>query len=133
MSMDVSVSKLVIVSYLGVALVSFIIFDKLFDWIWISFEALNQVAIIGNALTLTSLLAVFATAILIFWMKRHPEVDPFIHETVIELRKVTWPGWKDTQRSTIIVIAFSVTLATSLWLMDQVWQRVTDYILTFGI
>lgn len=131
--MDVSVSKLVIVSYLGTALVAFIIFDKLFEWIWISFDALNQVAIIGNALTLTTLLAVVATGLLIFGMKKHPEVDPFIHECVIELRKVTWPGWADTQRSSIIVGAFSVTLAVSLWLMDQVWQRVTDYILTFGI
>ena len=127
------VSRLVTLSYLGVALVAYVIFDKLFEWIWILAEPLNQVALIGSAFTLTSLIAVIATVLTIFWMKKHPQIDPFIHETVMELRKVTWPGWQDTQRSTVIVIAFSVVLAFSLWFMDQIWERVTDYILTFGI
>lgn len=126
-------SRFVTLSYLGVALVAFVIFDKLFDWIWVLVDSLNQVALIGTAFTLTSLLALIATGILIFWMKKHPEIDPFIHETVLELRKVTWPGWKDTQSSTVVVIVFSVILAFSLWFMDQIWERVTDYILTFGI
>lgn len=127
------VSRLVTLSYLGVALVAFVIFDKTYSWIWTSFDSLSQIAFIGSAFTLTRLLAVVTTIGLIFWMKRHPKIDPFIHETIIELRKVTWSNWKDTQRSTVIVIVFSLILSFFLWGSDQIWQRVTDYILTFGI
>lgn len=127
------VSRLVTLSYIGVALVAFVIFDKTMDWIEVSVDAFNQMALIGTAFTLTNLLALLCTVILIIWMKRHPQVDPFITETVVELRKVTWPGLKDTQRSTVIVIVFSLVLSFSLWFMDQIWERVTDYILTFGL
>jgi preprotein translocase subunit SecE len=127
------VSRLVGLSYLGVAIVAYVVFSKTFEWIWITVDGLQQVAIIGSAFTLTHLLGLVATIILILWMKRHPEIDPFVEDCVKELRKVTWPGLKDTQRNTVLVVAFSVALSMSLWLMDQVWQRVTDYILSFGL
>ncbi len=127
------VSRLVGLSYLGVGLVAYVVFSKLFEWIWIARDELQQVAIIGTAFTLTHLLGLLATGALIFWMRRHPKIDPFVEDCVKELRKVTWPGFKDTQRNTWLVVVFSVALSVSLWLMDQVWQRVTDYILSFGL
>lgn len=126
-------SKFVTLTYVVTFALAVFIFSLFFDWIFILVDAFNQVALIGTVLTLTNFLALVAGILLIVWMKRHPDIDPFIHETVLELRKVTWPGWQDTQRSTVIVVAFSVILAFSLWFMDQVWERVTDYILTFGL
>lgn len=126
-------SKFVTLTYVVTFALSVFIFSLFFDWIFVLVDAFNQVSIFGSVLTLTNLLAVLSGVMLLVYLRRHPAVDPFVHETVLELRKVTWPGWQDTQRSTVIVIAFSFILAFSLWFMDQVWERVTDYILTFGI
>ena len=125
------VSRGVTLTYIGTAILGFVIFDKTFEWIWHSFDALDQQVFFG-ILQLTSLIAIVATAILIYWMKQHPQIDPFIHETIVELRKVTWPGWKDTQTSTIEVTIFTMFLGFFLWGADRVWEPITDYILTLG-
>lgn len=129
------VSRGVTLTYIGTAILGFILFDKFFEWMWRwdfpPFESLQQHVYFGM-FPLTSIIAVGATAILIYWMKTNSDVDSFIHETVVELRKVTWPGWKDTQTSTIEVAVFTVGLAFFLWGADQLWRPVTDYILTIG-
>ena len=125
------VSRGVTLTYIGTAIVSFVIFSKLFEWIWHATEALQQQVWFG-ILPLTSALAIVATAVLIYWMTQHDKIDPFIHETVVELRKVTWPGLKDTQTNTINVTVFTVVLAFFLWGADQIWRPITDYILTLG-
>lgn len=127
------VSRLVTLTYISTAVVAFVIFDKTFKWIWASFDALSELTVIPPILTLTTTLAIASVVGMILWMKRHPKVDPFITEVIIELKKVTWPGLKETQRSTIVVIIFSFILSFFLWGSDQVWKRVTDYILTIGI
>ncbi len=126
------VSRGVTLTYIGIAILGFVLFSKSFEWMWRSFEALQQQVWFG-ILPLTSALAIVATAILIYWMKNHEQIDPFIHETIVEMRKVTWPGWKDTQKATIEVSVFTIILGFFLWGCDQVWRPVTDYILTLGL
>ena len=125
------VSKGVTLTYIGIALLGVIIFEKVFGAIWRHVDGLQQ-QLIAGAVPLTWVLAIAATVGLVMALKRHPSVDPFIHETVVELRKVTWPGWKDTQSSTIQVTVFAVFLSFFLWASDQVWRPITDYILTLG-
>ena len=125
------VSKGVTLTYIGTAILGFVIFSKSFEWMWRGFDAL-QMQVWFGILPITWALAIVATVILIFWMKNHDQIDPFIHETIVEMRKVTWPGWKDTQRHTIEVTVFTVILSFFLWGADQVWRPVTDYILTLG-
>ena len=126
------VSRGVTLTYIGTAILGFVLFSKSFEWIWRSFEALQQQVWFG-ILPLTSALGIVATVILIYWMKNHDQIDPFIHETIVEMRKVTWPGWKDTQTATIEVSVFTIILGFFLWGADQVWRPVTDYILTLGL
>ena len=126
------VSRLVGLSYLGVGIVSYVVFSKLLEWIAVLAD-FSTIGIIGTVFTLTDLVALLVTGGLVFWMMKHPTINPFVEDCVKELRKVTWPGLKETQRNTILVVVFSIVLSMSLWLMDQVWQRVTDYILTFGL
>lgn len=129
--MNVSQSQIVALAYIGAALLAFVLFGKTFEWIWHEVDALQQQVFIG-ILSLTNGLALVLSAVLIVWMRKHPQIDPFIHETAAELRKVTWPGWQDTQTNTINVTVFSVLLATYLWGADQIWRPITDYILTLG-
>ncbi len=126
------VSKGVTLSYIGIAILGVVIFEKVFGAIWRHTDALQQ-QLIAGAVPLTWVLAIAATVGLIFALKRHPDIDPFIHEVVVELRKVTWPGWKDTQTSTIQVTVFAVFLSFFLWGADQIWRPITDYILTLGL
>ena len=126
------VSRGVTLTYIGSAILGFVIFEKSMEWLWHSVDALQQQVFFGM-FQLTWIVAIALTGILIYWMKTHDQIDPFIHETIVELRKVTWPGLKDTQQSTIEVTVFTVILSFFLWGADQVWQPVTDYILTLGI
>ncbi len=125
------VSRGVTLTYIGTAILGFVILSKSFEWMWRGFEAL-QMQVWFGILPITSALGIVATAILIYWMKNHDQIDPFIHETIVEMRKVTWPGWKDTQQATIEVSVFTIILSFFLWGADQVWRPVTDYILTLG-
>jgi preprotein translocase subunit SecE len=129
--MNISQSQIVALAYIGTWILAFVIFGKSFEWIWHEVEALQQQVFFG-ILSITNGLAIVSASLLIVWMRKHPQIDPFIHETAAELRKVTWPNWKDTQSNTIQVTVFTVILAFFLWGADQVWRPVTDYILTIG-
>jgi preprotein translocase subunit SecE len=127
------VSRWVTVTYISIAILAFVIFDKTFKWIWQATEALTEIAIVGSHITLTTFIAVAATAGLVSWLYRKKEYYAYISEVVIELKKVTWPSISETKRATLIVIVFSILLSLYLWGMDQVWKRVTDFILSAGV
>lgn len=42
----------------------------------------------------------------------------YIEASRAELRKVTWPSWQETRRSTIAVLAFVAVMALILGLID---------------
>lgn len=43
----------------------------------------------------------------------------FGRETVVETKKVVWPGRKETMQTTGVVFAFVVLMAVFLWLTDK--------------
>lgn len=51
------------------------------------------------------------------WLNR-PKVADFLIETEEELRKVSWPTWKDAWNSALIVLAFVALLTVFLWVCD---------------
>jgi len=53
------------------------------------------------------------------------KIQQYIKESFKELREeVTWPTWPELQRTTGVVIAGSVFLATLVWSIDYVWALV---------
>ncbi|WP_321530893.1 preprotein translocase subunit SecE [uncultured Desulfuromonas sp.] len=48
------------------------------------------------------------------------KVSGFLGNVKSELTKVTWPTWKDTYGSTMVVIAFVLLVAVFLWGVDNV-------------
>ena len=126
------VSRFVNLIYVGILILTFVILDKTLVWIWASFEALQHYAIIGSLVTLTTLIAAVAAVVFVLYLYRKKEAYSFLSEVVIELKKVTWPSWEETKRSTLIVIIFAFVLSGFIWASDQVWRVVTDYILTPG-
>lgn len=51
------------------------------------------------------------------WTLRYP-ITRFIAESYIELRKVTWPTWREAWNWTLVVIAMSAVVALILALAD---------------
>ncbi|QDG52501.1 preprotein translocase subunit SecE [Persicimonas caeni] len=126
------VSRLVNLVYVGIAILTFVIADKALEWLWSAVEALPRVAIIGSAVTLPTVIAAALTIGLVAYLYRRKDVYSYLSEVVIELKKVTWPSWNETKRSTLIVIVFTVLLSVFLWGSDQIWSFLTDMLLTPG-
>jgi preprotein translocase subunit SecE len=52
--------------------------------------------------------------------KREPgKLGRFYHETVGELKKVSWPTWPEARNLTVIVLIVMTAMALFLWLMDS--------------
>src|SRR5690554_2036284 len=113
------VSRFVNLVYFGIAVLAFTIFDKALIWLWESVDALRQVSIVGDSITLSTLIAIALTAGLVIYLYKRADVRRYLSEVIIEMQKVTWPNWSQTKRSTIITIVFTVLLSMFLWGSDQ--------------
>ncbi len=60
---------------------------------------------------------------------RTPKIYNWATEVTFELSKVTWPAKEETQRSTYVVIMFSIMISICLAAFDFFWKFVTDLIL----
>lgn len=140
------VKRVVGLVYVVGGVIATIIFSKLINWIWADLQSgLNRMlkwfgvmanpvqnySIVGSYVTLTSVLALVAGGTLTYTLYKE-EYRSFLSEVVVELKKVTWPGWNETRRSTLIVIVFTVVLAGFLWLSDSLWEYLTGLLLTPG-
>ncbi len=125
------VSRFVHLIYVSIGLLSFIIIDKALAWLW-TLDALPQYALVGNAITLSTAIAAALTVGLVGYLYRRKDFFSLLSEVVIELKKVTWPSWDETKRSTVIVIVFTLLLSLYLAGSDQIWRFLTDMLLTPG-
>ena len=126
------VSRLVHLVYVGITLLAFVILERALAALWKSVEALPDYAVLGGALQLSAVFAAALTVGLVVYLYKRADVRSYLSEVVIELKKVTWPGWEETKRSTLIVIVFTVLLSVYLWGSDQIWSFLTDMLLTPG-
>ena len=58
-------------------------------------------------------------------------VTGFYQEWITEMKKVTWPGRKDTLSSTAVVIVTVLIIVAFLGLVDFALGRITQSILSF--
>ena len=126
------VSRIRNVVFVALGLLGFVITDKALNWLWASVDALRQTALIGEQVTVTTVIAAVIAIGATLYAARREDLKTFLSEVIIELKKVTWPGWEETKRSTLIVIIFTVVLSVFLWGSDQVWRFLTELILTPG-
>lgn len=77
-------------------------------------------------LLLAGVLAVGAGA-LVHW--RQPvgafagRVVRFLGDVRAEIRKVTWPGWKELRKSTVVIIIFIIIIGIIIGLMDFLFAQ----------
>ena len=53
----------------------------------------------------------------------------FLEECYQELLKVTWPDWDQLKNATMVVLAFTVAIATIIWVMDLIIRMVVNQIM----
>jgi len=55
----------------------------------------------------------------------------FLHEVVVETRKVTWPGRDEVVATTVVVIAASFIFGIFLYVCDLAFYRLVDWLIRF--
>jgi preprotein translocase subunit SecE len=123
------VSRYVGFTFLTGFVLLFITMLKLVGLVWEVAETLPNYAIVGDQITLTTVIALALSAGISYWAYQREDYRTYIAEVVIELQKVTWPTWDETKRATIVVIAFSIALSAFLFVSDRVWKYATDLLL----
>jgi preprotein translocase SecE subunit len=77
----------------------------------------------------SDLVGIVGAVVTFLVLMRHQAAVTFTAETITELAKVTWPDREETVRSTSVVIAATVFVATCLAVYDFVWKRVANVFL----
>lgn len=123
------VSRYVGFTFIAGFVLVFLTMNKAVETIWEWLETVPNYAIVGDAITLTTVIAVAISVGIALWSYNQDEHRTYIAEVVIELQKVTWPSWDETKRATLVVIAFSIALSAFLFISDRVWRYATDLLL----
>ena len=124
-----SVGSIVAISFIATGLLLWVVLDKGLSAMWALAGWINS-PVIGAGFTTTSLagFVIALAATLICW--RHRTINGLSREVVQELQKVSWPNWLETRASTVVVIIFSIILATILGAFDYVFAAISDGMFT---
>ena len=124
--MENSNQKWVSVTFLAFSiLIGYIVFAGLFKLAGVyDFEA--KVKNIDLVIRLASL-AIGSLLFLILY--KNESANQFMHETVTELSRVTWPTNKETISSTWVVVIMVLVTGVILGLLDKFWTLVIQWIL----
>lgn len=123
------VSRYVGFTFIAGFVLVFLTMNKAVESIWEWLETVPNYAIAGDAITLTTVIALALAVGISFWAYNKDEYRTYIAEVIIEMQKVAWPSWDDTKRATIVVIGFALALSAFLFISDRVWRYATDLLL----
>ncbi len=68
-------------------------------------------------------------AVLYWVLIKNDTANQFMHETVTELSRVTWPTQKETMSATFVVVIMVLITGLILGLVDKFWTLVIQWIL----
>jgi len=126
------VSRYVNLFYATMLVIAVVTANKLVAEIWDRVDVLKDISIVGNTITLTTLLGVALGVGVIVWAYRREDYRTHVSEVVIELHKVTWPTMDETKRSTLVVIIFTIIVSLYLAGIDRIFSYLTDLLLLHG-
>lgn len=66
------------------------------------------------------------------YLLRNQAAQDFANEVLIELKKVTWPSWKETRQATVVVLVLVAIIAAILGGFDLIWAKLIKFILSRG-
>jgi preprotein translocase subunit SecE len=114
-------NKAVHLMFLSGGLILFFLAHLTGEWIW------GYFARHPNDFVINGIAAVLALGIGLTLYKNE-RVYALASDVATELRKVTWPTWKETQAATLVVVVTVIIAALLLGLFDAIWSFLTDRI-----
>ena len=100
-------------------------FSGFLDWF-----RLPDYALVGAGITVSTVLAWVAAAIITVVYYRNERYNTLANEVAQELRKVIWPTWEETRAATVVVIITTVIVSLILYFFDAIWSGLTGLIYT---
>ncbi len=88
-----------------------------------------EIPLVGSLNNLAALVALGLTAAVVEYARRHKKANKFGVEVVSELRKVTWPTWKDVKGTTLVVIGVTFVVAIILFAFDKFYELIMATVL----
>jgi preprotein translocase subunit SecE len=119
--------RLVAIFFVLAAIAIGVFLEKLLGLVF-SYARWNDVAVFGEDWTLSTVIgfAVAAAAAVVAW--RTPRVQTVSLEIAGELKKVTWPTFRETRAATVAVVVATFIAAVILGVFDYVWAKVSSLI-----
>ncbi|MFL5391804.1 MAG: preprotein translocase subunit SecE [Myxococcales bacterium] len=93
-----------------------------------SYTRWTDVAVFGEDWTLSTVLGfvIAVVAAVVLW--RTPKVQATSLDIASELKKVTWPTFRETRAATVAVVIATFVAAIILGVFDYVWAKVSSLI-----
>ena len=93
-----------------------------------SYTRWSDVAVFGEDWTLSTVLGfvIAVVAAVVLW--RTPKVQTTSLDIASELKKVTWPTFRETRAATVAVVIATFVAAIILGVFDYVWAKVSSLI-----
>src|SRR5262245_52331714 len=107
--------------YLCGAVLLFYLLQWSIDWIW---GAVSTPPSEFRISILSGMVAVVAGVV----CYRNDRIYTLANEVTGELKKVTWPTWKEIRTATLVVVTMSIISAAILGVFDLVWTNLTELV-----
>ncbi len=117
--MAIDNQRVALYSFVGLGLVVWFV-------LWRFFGSIMELLLPGEVVfgipleNLLGLLAAGITALIGVLVWRNEQANRFSNEVIVELKKVSWPNWKELRGSTIVVGVMTLVVALVLWIFDKI-------------
>jgi preprotein translocase SecE subunit len=80
------------------------------------------IPLVGSLEKITPLIGLGAGIAAAEYARRHPVANKYGIEVIGELRKVTWPDWKEIKGTTLVVFGVSFVVTVILFTLDTIFE-----------
>lgn len=124
-----AVARYVNLAFMLAGVITYAVAGELYAAIlrWVAGSGANP-PLLGVNFRLAELLALVTAIGLALYLKRSRKVSTYALEVGNELSKVTWPTWKETRMSTVVVIIVTIIISLILGLFDFVWRALSGLV-----
>jgi preprotein translocase SecE subunit len=124
-----SVARYVNLSFVAIGLISYVVLSEFIAWFIEMFGGTGaNMALLGVNFRMANLIAMVVSIGFAIGLKRSERVSTYAMEVGNELSKVTWPTWKETRLSTVVVIVVTLIIAAILGLLDLAWGALSNLV-----
>lgn len=120
------VTRYVNMSFIGVALLAWVILSEFAAWGLGLAGASYNPEILGHNFRMGNLLGLAMAVLLTLYLRRR--YNTMAMEIANELSRVTWPTFAETKLSTIVVIIVTIIISLILGAFDYVWAQLSSLV-----